>query len=145
MGVKRLDDLIAYQRAVAFKEAVYAVFETHPAAARDWRYRSQVYEAAASVESNIAEAWGRRSAGEKCQLLSYSLGSLFEAERRRLDGAARSYFKREDCEPALAQARRCLVATTRLRKSLEPFAKHRGTRPGNRIPRSSRERNPRDP
>jgi four helix bundle protein len=84
-----LDDLIAYQRAVAFKAAVYAVLDAHPATARDLRYRSQVRDAAAGVEANIAEAWGRRSAGEIRLLLSYALGSLFEAERRLLDGVAR--------------------------------------------------------
>jgi four helix bundle protein len=145
MGVKRLDDLIAYQRAVAFKEAIYAVLNAHPAAARDLRYRSQVFDAAGSVEANIAEAWGRRSAGEMRLLLSYSLGSLFEAERRLLDGVARGHFQRQDCESALTEGRRCLVATARLRKSLEPFVKNRRAADGNKTPQPAPGSNPDDP
>jgi four helix bundle protein len=133
VGVQRLADLIAYQRAVAFKVAVYRVVAAHPSAAADWRFRSQLFDAASSVESNIAEGWGRRIAGEMRQFLRYATGSLFEAERRLLDGVARGYYARGECEEALGEARRCLTATSRLARSLEPFV-HRPRHPGNKRP-----------
>jgi four helix bundle protein len=55
MGVKRLEDLIAFQQAVAFKREVYAIVTRHPAADRSFRYRDQLFGAASGVESNIAE------------------------------------------------------------------------------------------
>ena len=139
-----MDDLIAYQRAVAFKEAVYAVFDAHPAAARDLRYRSQLFDAAASVEANIAEGWGRWGAGEMCQFLRYATASLLEAERRFLDGVGRGHFTKDHCAVALVEARRCLAATSRLRRSLEPFAK-RPPRRGTRDPKPARGRELPDP
>ena len=45
MGVKRLEDLVAYQLALEFKKRVYALVRENPEAFRDYRYRSQLFEA----------------------------------------------------------------------------------------------------
>ena len=64
MGVQRLEDLRAFTLAVQFKLAAYQLVRQHPAADADSRFRSQLFDAAASVEMNIAEGWRRHAAGE---------------------------------------------------------------------------------
>jgi four helix bundle protein len=121
MGVKRLDDLVAYQRAVAFKTGAYALVRASPAASRDWRWRNQLMDAALSVESNVAEGWGRRGAGQMCVFLRYAAASLDEARRRLLDGVARGYYEQEACTEILQHERVCGAAIRRLHDSLQPF------------------------
>ena len=57
------------------KLAVYALVRVHPSAAEDVRFRAQLFDAAASVEMNIAEGWRRHNAGEFSQFLRYSRAS----------------------------------------------------------------------
>jgi len=121
MGVRRLEDLAAFQLAVEFKLQVYRIIRESPDAAGDWRFRSQWSEAASSVEMCIAEGWYRYGAGELVTFLRYSRASLAEAERWLGDGVARGYFTPLVIAPALDTAGRCGAAITNLRKSLEPF------------------------
>ena len=51
MGVKRLDDLVAFQEAVAFKREIYTIVFTHAPANRNYRYRDQLFDAASGVEA----------------------------------------------------------------------------------------------
>ena len=118
MGVKRLEDLVAFKEAVAFKLEVYAIVRSYPAADRDWRYREQLFDAASSVEANMAEGWRRFGATDMIRFLRYAAGSLDEARVRLLDGVARGYFNRDSCDAALLHAARCGAATTNLIKSL---------------------------
>jgi four helix bundle protein len=122
MGVKKLDDLVAFQQAVAFKVEVYAIIRSHPQAQGDFRYRDQLFDAASSVEANIAEGWRRFGASDLIRFLRYATGSLEEARVRLLDGADRGYFTRDACAAALTHAARCGGATTRLIQSLQRAA-----------------------
>ena len=119
MGVKRLEDLIAFQQAVAFKREVYAIVGKHPRADRSFRYRDQLFDAASGVESNIAEGWRRISEPDMIRFFRYATSSLEEARVRLLDGADRGYFNRNVCADALRHAARCGAATTNLIKSLD--------------------------
>ena len=121
MSVRNLEDLIAYQLAVECKKEVYRLVQAHPAANDDFRYRGRLYDAAASVEANIAEGWRRFSARDMSRFLKYALGSVEETKRRVADGAHRGYFTEEACEPALTLARRCGAATMGLWRSLERY------------------------
>jgi four helix bundle protein len=126
MGVKRVEDLVAFQRAVAFKEGIYTLVRSSPRAMQDWKWRDQIFDAAVGVESNIAEGWGRRTAKQICQFLDYAHASLDETRRRLLDGAARGYYTAERCAPLWHHERLCGAALRGLRKSLEPFIDVRG-------------------
>jgi len=117
MVVKRLEDLVAFQLALEFKRSTYALVHSSPAANNDLRFKSQLFDSAASVEANIAEGWRRFAPGEMAQFLRYALGSLEEAKRRVQDGIDRGYFRPDDCEAALTLARRCGAATMALWKS----------------------------
>ena len=120
MGVKRLEDLIAFKEAVAFKVEVYAILRRHPTASRDWRYRDQLFDAASGVEASIAEGWRRYGATDMIRFLRYAAGSLDEARVRLLDGVHRGYFNRDTCNDALLHAARSGGAITNLIKSLRP-------------------------
>ena len=112
MGVKTLDELIAFQQASAFKIAVYAIVRKHPAADRDYRYRDQLFGAASSVEANIAEGWRRFGGPDMIRFMRYAVASLEEARVRLLDGVDRGFFDRAVCEEALRHAVRCSAATS---------------------------------
>jgi four helix bundle protein len=129
MGVKRLEDLVAYQLAVEFKKQVYALVRANAEANRDFRYRSQLFEAVASVEANLAEGWRRFGAGEMAQFIRFGLASLEESKRRLKDGVHRGYFTDEQCESVLVPGNRCGAAMMALWRSLQPFTSHPPRKP----------------
>ena len=122
VGVKRLDDLIAFQRANEFKAEVYRLVDAS-AAARDERFRLQLFDAASSVAANIAEGWSRFSAPEFCQFLRYARASLEESRVWLRDGVARRYFDEASISQSLQLADRCAATITALWRSLQPFTK----------------------
>ena len=69
--------LIVWQRAMELVKMVYALSKRFPA---DERYAltDQLWRAAVSVPSNIAEGYGRSSNGDYGHFLSIARGSLFE-------------------------------------------------------------------
>ncbi len=123
MGVRRLEDLVAYQLAVEFKLSVYRLIREHQAAQRDLRYCDQLREAASSVEANLAEGWRRYVARDMAQFVRYSLASLEEAKVRVRDGVHRGHFADRDCADTLTLGDRCGAATMALLKSLLALAK----------------------
>ena len=122
MGARRVGDLVAYQWARAFKVEVYRLFDTSPKAQSDLRFRDQLFEAAASIEANIAEGFARFVPGELANFLRYALGSLAECRTRLDDGVARGHFRPADIERALVFAARCESATRALRASQQRLA-----------------------
>jgi four helix bundle protein len=123
MGVQNLEDLIAYRAARAFKLAVYELVGNSNAARADERWRHQIFDAAASVEVNVAEGFRRFSAGEFCQFLRYSRASLEETQRWLDDGVVRGYFSRADLAPIQPLAESSARLTIALWRSLQPFIK----------------------
>ena len=124
MGVQRLDELLAFQAAVEVKLAVYELVRRHQAASDDSRFRTQLFDAAASVEMNMAEGWRRHNAGEFCQFLRYSRASLEEMERWIHDGIARRHYTASDAQRVFELADTCGRLTMALWKSLQPFTKN---------------------
>lgn len=117
MGVSRLEDLIAWQLANSFKLEIYRLLGDSPRAASDVRFRDQLRESAASVGMNIGEGFYRFGAREFRRHLTIALGSLGEATLWLQDGIDRGHFA---CETAFSLAKRCRVASLRLRHSLGP-------------------------
>ena len=79
MGVRNYRDLVAWQRAMEFVEAVYELSRQFPSDER-FALTNQLRRAAVSVPSNIAEGEGRFSKADFNRFLSMALGSLREAE-----------------------------------------------------------------
>ena len=77
--VRHYRDLLVWQKAVAWVEAIYAVTRRWPTDER-FGLISQVRRAAVSVPSNIAEGCARRSTAEFVRFLSIARGSLAEVE-----------------------------------------------------------------
>jgi carbamoyl-phosphate synthase large subunit len=121
VGVRRVEDLAAYQLAVQFKLAVYEIVRAHGAAEGDLRYRDQLFDAASSGEANIAEGFARFGAREFRRFLGYARASLVEATTRVQDGVHRGHFRQAECADALALGDRAIGAITALHRSLGPF------------------------
>jgi four helix bundle protein len=117
MGVRRYQDLIAWQLGEAFGAEVYRLVLNNQEARRDLKYCSQILDAADGISSNIAEGFPRCSRGDFCRFLDYSISSLGETERRLIKGIARGYFPEESCVEARRFAKRAAVAIVNLKKS----------------------------
>ena len=137
--IERLEDLHAFQLAVAFKLNVYELFRGSAQARQDFSFKRQLFDAAASVEMNLAEGWGRMNTAEMRQFFRYARGSIYEARQHVRDGISRGYFAPADCEKALVLANRSAGAITNLWKSLEQFTENPPRRRKPReIPRTRR-------
>ena len=76
---KSYKDLLAWQKAMALAEQVYAATEQFPQREL-YGITSQLRRAAVSVPSNIAEGQGRRTSPDFLHFLSQARGSLLEIE-----------------------------------------------------------------
>ena len=121
MAERRFQDLIAWQTGDQFKAEVFRLVLGSPAACRDFRFKSQILDAAAGVPKNIVEGFLRFSPREFRRFLDYALGSLGEAEERLKDAIQLGYVAGPDCAAAFKLARRCLTATVRLKQSQSRF------------------------
>jgi four helix bundle protein len=121
MGVRKVEDLIAWQLAGEFRDCVYALFNTSPAAKRDFKFRDQLFDSSAKLVGNISEGFHRNRTREFLLFLSYARASLAEAQDWLRDGIARGYFTHDACKPAFILAKRCAQAILNLIKSLKRF------------------------
>ena len=135
MGIWHYQQLDAWRLANEFKLAVFALVKHSPAIRQEHRFRSQLIESARSVSKNIAEGFVRRSPATFVLYLTYGLASLAEAEEHVKDAVELDYVTADASAPVLLLAKRCSVATSRLRKSQEsaprrpPRARDQPTRP----------------
>lgn len=127
MGAKVLEDLVAWQVARALKMEVYALVRRSPEAAADVRFKSQLFEAAASGEANVAEGFHRYGAGEFAHFLNIARASIGEVQVRLQDGVDRGHFAENDTAEAMHLSRKAIAVVTALRTSLQPFVKKRRT------------------
>ena len=134
MGVSRIEDLVAWQAAMAFKVEVYGLIQQSPSACLDFRFRDQLRESAASVGINIAEGFYRFGAREFARYLTIALASLGEATLWLQDGIDRRHFDPTACEPAFRLAKRCRIATLRLRHALQAMAEK--SSPETKVPKN---------
>lgn len=107
----KLDDLIVWQLACQFEAGVLDLVRG-TRGPLDFKFVSQLTDAATSVPSNITEGFHRFRAGEFAQFVRYSRGSLAEAEKRLHTGVRRNYFAQADVDPLLRLARRLGKALT---------------------------------
>lgn len=78
-ALKNYKELEVWQLAKGFAIEVYKLTATFPRS-EQFGLTSQIRRAATSVPANIAEGWGRGSAGEYIQFLLIARGSLMEVE-----------------------------------------------------------------
>jgi four helix bundle protein len=121
VGFKSLEEIVAYQVTVEFKQEVYRLLDEYPSARASRRFTEQLEDAVASAARNIAEGFGRFSMGDFSQSLRISRGSVKEAIDEIQDGIHRRYWPASACTHALALGDRSFRLITGLLKSLQPF------------------------
>ena len=142
-GVRRYKDFDAWQLAEAFKKEVFRLVRHSPGASRNFKYRDQLREAAGGISKHVAEGYLRCSPLDFAHFLDYALGSLAEAEERLGDGVDLGYFAEPACREAFRFAKRCTVATVRLKQSQLRYAEQfrlQKRRPPGRRPKPPRQK-----
>jgi len=90
-GASRYEDLVVWRLSKQLREGVLALTATGPAS-RDFRFRDQIRDSAASAARNIAEGFGRGGDAEFAAFLRIARGSLTETHNSLGDGRDRGYF-----------------------------------------------------
>ena len=93
-------DLIAWQKAMDFIDAVYDITESWPAK-ETYGLTSQVRRSVVSIPANIAEGQGRTGVNEFLHHLSIAYGSLLETETLLIAGRRRRYSADAFHDPAM--------------------------------------------
>ena len=103
MRIRHYRDLLVWQRAVEFVAEIYRLSATFP---RDERFglTAQLRRASVSVAANIAEGSGRATSRDLMSFLSYSRGSLNEAESLVFVAQRLGFVSDDDCIDALRLA-----------------------------------------
>ena len=94
-GVKRFEDLIAYQRTVELRDLLYDM-TAGPRLSTDARFRDQVRDSASSAPRNIAEGFSRYSPREFARFTTIARGSIAETQNHLKHGLRQGYFAPPD-------------------------------------------------
>ena len=95
MALKHYRELKVWQKSYQFCLGIYTATRGFPS---DERYglTAQIRRSAVSVPSNIAEGYGRKTAGEYLHSLYVAYGSICELETQLLLAVDLGYVKEED-------------------------------------------------
>jgi four helix bundle protein len=110
MQLKRFQELIAWQKAIAVVTEIYSITSAFPQR-ETYGLTSQLRRAAVSIPSNIAEGQGRATKGEFIQFLCHARGSLYEVETQVIISRNLGYLtleQQESLSGALAELGRIL-------------------------------------
>jgi four helix bundle protein len=100
MQVKKYQELIAWQKAIALVTEIYSITSAFPQN-EIYGLTSQLRRAAVSIPSNIAEGQGRATQGEFIQFLCHARGSLYEVETQVVIARNLRYLTLEQQESVL--------------------------------------------
>jgi four helix bundle protein len=119
VGVRRFEDLVAWQLAVELCDVVFEITETG-AASSDLEFRSQIRKAAQKAPALIAEGFLRYTPSEFVPYLRVARGEIGEVQNHLVFASRHKYWSPKDLDRASALARRTMIITTRLLKSKLP-------------------------
>ena len=111
-GVKRYEDLEAWQIADELKREVYALTATGPAS-KDFEFCNQIRASAASSTKNLAEGFGRFRPAENARFVEFSLSSTMETKDSLKDGVDRGHFTPTRVARAQELAERSIKCSTK--------------------------------
>lgn len=111
-GVRRYEDLEAWQLADTLKREVYAL-TANGAASKDFEFRDQIRASAASSTKNIAEGFGRFDPGDNARFVQISVASTMETQDSLKDGVDRGHFTPERVRRARELAARSIQCSTK--------------------------------
>jgi four helix bundle protein len=116
-GVRRFEDLLAWQRAHELHIAVWKATE-QPPASRDFRFRNQIRDASESVPRNVAEGFGRFSPGQFAAFLSVSRASALETKSLLRKGLDVGYWNEDEFLRLDQFANRAIQSIAKLQRYL---------------------------
>ena len=116
-GVKRFEDLIAYQRAVELRDLVYDMTAS-PRLASDTRFRDQVRDSACSAPRNLAEGFSRFAPRDFARFVTIARGSIAETQNHLTHGLRQGYFTPNAYDQAWKLSCRAMAAIAGLAKYL---------------------------
>jgi four helix bundle protein len=122
MTANRYQDLVAWQRAMALVQGIYAATATFP---REELFglQNQMRRSAVSVPSNIAEGQGRSTRGEFYQFLGHARGSLYEIETQITSASKLGYFSSDERDSLLLETCELGRVLNGLMNSVKPVIK----------------------
>jgi four helix bundle protein len=94
--IERFEDIKAWQEARVLVKMVYAVVDSDRHFGSDYKFRDQIQSAAASIMSNIAEGFSRRTTKEFAQFLFIAKGSVAEVQSQLYIALDQSYINKEE-------------------------------------------------
>ncbi|HJW95680.1 MAG TPA: four helix bundle protein, partial [Thermoanaerobaculia bacterium] len=129
----KLQDLVAFQRAVELTVTIYESTKTFPKQEM-YGLTAQIRRAAIGVVSNIAEGQGRITYGERRQFFSQAHGSLFEVEAQAIVAQRLAYLSASDFSRInewIQKTGRALIGLIRWVQKLEKSPRPRTHEPTN--------------
>ena len=117
-GVYRFQDLVAWQLAVKLQE-IANVYCEKPVIRRDFKFRDQLADAAASAPRNIAEGFGRVYHPEFARFAIIAKASEQEVLNHLIDAHKRHYIDDAEYDRGDHAARKALKVLNRLIDYLE--------------------------
>ena len=108
---------MCWQLACELKVALYRFVEA-PQVKRDFRFCSQVRDAAASAPRNIAEGFGRRTHADFAHFLDVARASLGEYQNHLHDAVDRGYLTTAEFQTMNTLAERACGAVAGLQRHL---------------------------
>lgn len=118
LSVRKYTDLIAWQKAIDFVEAVYMVSGEFPKPEL-YGLTSQIRRAVISIPSNIAEGQCRTTSREFVRFLGIAEGSLSEVETQLVIAERLKYIRPQQMEELLDRAAEVARLVKALTKSIE--------------------------
>jgi four helix bundle protein len=94
-GIRRVEDIEAYQLAVALRRRVLGIVASGRIR-NDWKFIDQIRDSVRGASRNISEGFSRFAPGEFSQFLSYAKASLDETRNHIEDGFESGYSPRRN-------------------------------------------------
>ncbi len=113
MGVRRFEDLVAWQLSRTLSIDLFEHTQEGPVA-RDFKFRDQIRDSAASACRNIAEGFGRYHQADFARFLGYAKASLQETKQSIIEGRDKHYFAEPLASRLINLSRAAERATTNL-------------------------------
>ena len=121
-GVRRFQDLVAWQLCVEQCDVIVAITENGRAAS-DQEFREQIRRAAKKAPALIAEGFLRYTPAEFVRYLRMARGEIGEVQNHLEFGRRQRYFTPEQIQQATTISNRAMAATSKLLKSKLPKVK----------------------
>jgi four helix bundle protein len=118
MGVRRYQDLVAWQLANELKRAVYELVE-ESSARDDRRFCEQIKDSAASAPRNLAEGFGAYRHPDFARYVRVAKASLAETDNHLGDGVDRRHWTMRQATALQELVDRAVGACVRLLRYLE--------------------------